>query len=188
MRRALCLAVLPVSLLCSGGVAYAQDGLDDPVTLFNTACLSGQARLSRTKFDDIAYGALPAPVRTVYGLAIDGARATPPAAPGDLEVPNRVLVSLPDKDMYLLLPASGAPGRAAEYCSVIWQGEHQDIAEAAAKAAIGDTKPLPVPALRPDTRYLSYRHSGTVITAAQLDRWTVLSIVSDPSTKERTTP
>ncbi|AJP73814.1 hypothetical protein [Sphingomonas hengshuiensis] len=187
--RAPHLVLLPLALLCGAGAAHAQSaGLEDPVTLFNTACIGGQARLSRTKFDDVAYAVMPRAARTLFGLALDGAKATPPVAPGDLDVPNRVMVTLPERDLYLLLPATGAPGRAAEACSVVWQGNHQADAQAAVEALVSGTKPVATPALPAGTRFVSYRHSGSVLTAAELDQWTVLSIVSEPAPKERTTP
>lgn len=186
---ALRFALFPLALLCGAGVAHAQGtGLEDPVTMFNTACVGGQARLSRSKFDDVAYAAMPVAARTLFGLAIDGVKATPPVAPGDLEVPNRVMVTIPERDMYLLLPAAGASGRAADTCSVVWQGNHHADAQAAIEALVSGAKPVPVPALRPGTRFVSYLHAGSVLIAAELDQWTVLSIVSEPSTKEQATP
>lgn len=189
MTSALRLALLPLALLGGAGAAHAQGAaLEDPVTMFTTACIGGQARLSRTRFDDVAYAAMPLPARTLFGLAVDGAKPTPPVAPGDLEVPNRVMATIPERDLYLLLPASGAPGRAAEVCAVVWQGAQFAEAQAALASFVGDAKPLTAPTPAAGTRFLSYRHSGSVLTAAERDQWTVLSIASEPSTKEQTTP
>jgi hypothetical protein len=177
--------------LLGGGAAHAQDAasLTDPVALFGAACASGQARLPRTKFDDVAYLATPLAARRAYALAArvpgKGGAVTPF---GDLEVPNRVLVRLPDRELYLILAAEGAEGAAAETCGVIWKGTHFDDAATAIGGYRADSATTAAPQLPAGARYTGFiGHAGTRMSGVELDQWTALAIVPD-TTKEQKTP
>ncbi|WP_404336489.1 hypothetical protein AB2M62_19435 [Sphingomonas sp. MMS12-HWE2-04] len=185
--KTLRLLVLPIALLC-GSAAHAQDAgsMTDPATLFGAACASGQARLPRSTFDDIAYGAMPVGARRAFALSLTKAGAKPAAAPvplGDLEVPNRVLTKFTGRDLFLLLPAAGLPGASADVCSVAWQGAHLDDAVTLVQNFTGTKAPL-----APGATYYAGTSDSHLVAAAQFDQWTVISIVPTTPSKEQKTP
>lgn len=186
MRAFRFLGLASAALLC-GATAGAQEAapLTDPGVLFSTACAGGQARLPRNQFDDVAYAVMPAGARAAFASTLAKGAAAAPL--GDLQVPNRVLTTLPDHDVYLLLPASGLPGAAAESCGVVWKGSAFDGALKVLQNLSG--KPAPAaPAPGQALRYHASSGAGHTLVAVERDQWTALTIVPDATSKEQKTP
>jgi hypothetical protein len=181
-----CLVVLGLSLLLVGGTAHAQQAepnLADPVTLFNTVCMGDRVKLPAKSFQQLSYAKLPKRAKDAFGFSLprDGwPRIKPPFALSEREVPNQLLALLPKKDVFLLLPAAGSDGEAADQCAVIWRGAHYTDAVKAVDLVV----PEPPPSLGRRARNLTYavRHSkGVVVGAAELNKWTVLRVAPDLS-------
>jgi hypothetical protein len=171
------LPALAGALLC-GAPACAQEAgpITDPGVLFSTACANGQARLPRNQFDDVAYAAMPVAARGAFATALGKGQAATPLA--DREVPNRILTTLPGRDVYLLLPAEGLPGATAGVCSVVWKGAMYDGAIHVLESVSGTTAPTPPSPAAPGsgTRYHQVVSGDHAIAATERDGWTALVI------------
>ena len=182
------LPALAGALLC-GAPACAQEvgPITDPGVLFSTACANGQARLPRNQFDDVAYAAMPAAARAAFATALGKGQAAAPLP--DRDVPNRILATLPDRGVYLLLPAEGMPGATASVCSVVWKGAMFDGAMLVITNLSGTAVPAPPTPATPGSgvRFHQSTSGDHSIAATERDGWTALVIQPATPSKERKT-
>jgi hypothetical protein len=156
----------------------------DPVSLFQSACLSGQAQLDPATVKALTFNDLPNHARDVIGRAIYRGPGAPayPATPLRKDVPNPIYRIGP-KDVFLIAtapePILGV--RFADSCMVVWKGDGFD----AARAII-----LPNAVNRSARHfasdYFSANDGQQVLTAALLNNWTVLK--ASPAATEPSPP
>jgi hypothetical protein len=182
------LPALAGALLC-GAPARAQEvgPITDPGVLFSSACANGQARLPRNQFDDVAYAAMPAQARGAFATALGKGQTAAPLP--DREVPNRILTTLPGRDVYLLLPAEGLPGATASVCAVVWKGAVFDAALNVMANLTGTAAPTPPTPAQPgaSVRFHQSTSGDHSIAATERDGWTALAIQPATPSKERKT-
>lgn len=178
------LSLAAFALLGAPAVAQQAIAVDDPIALFERVSLADQVRLDARAFESVRHGDLPEPVRKALGFALPaGSMASlTPGVLSDSDVPNRILVQVPRKEAYLLLPEPGAKGRAASVCAVLFRGSHY----AKAVAAVGRFAKIPDEAARvlADTgtgiNYMQLQSGGVVAGAAEFGGWTVLRAAPEP--------
>jgi len=167
--------------------AWGQDAaLTDPVTLFNTVCLGDKVSLSAKDFETTPFAGLPAGAKIAlsFSLPPGGVPNLQPRALPAPEMPNRLLAVLPKKDVFLILPAPGAPGSYAAFCAVAWRGDHYADALKVAQGLVPADSPVPLGTGIRGLNYAAFRGKGAIVGAAEYQQWTVLRIAPDETPTE----
>ena len=185
-----------VALLLSLSVAAqptAATGLRTPGEIFQAVCLADEVKLAVSDFRMIDFRSLP-----------DGAKAAmlrslPPeivggfakwSELGDGDVPNRLLLSLPKKKTYVVLPAPGEKGRMASQCAVVWRGNHYaDALKIANSAFEGKDMSAPLSSSKglPGMNSVSVTAEGRSVGAVEWNGWTIVRVAPDTSPGEQAT-
>lgn len=191
LRSVLAASVAAAATAGAVGADVPAADTSGPTSLFKTVCLADDAQLPASRFRSVNFDDLPAGVKEVIGLSLfepvpGRANRMAPIEEGD--VPNRLLVRLPDEDVFLLLPAPSSEGRAAQHCAVIWRGNHYAEALDAVDEAfrVKDVLALGPPSKGvPGTNFVRVQGGGRIASAAEFNGWTMIGAAPEMSTEEQ---
>jgi hypothetical protein len=189
------LALIGASLASAATAAVGADAptadTSSPTSLFKSVCLADEVRLPADRFRAVSFKKLPAGAKAVMEWSLvrpvpgDKTRMAPIR---EADVPNRLLVLLPDEESILLLPAPTSEGRAAQHCAVIWRGnDYAEALDAVDEAfQVKDALAL-VPPQRgvPGMNFIKVQGGGRIASAAEFKGWTMIRAAPETSAVEQ---
>jgi hypothetical protein len=173
-----------------GAAPANADTVYDPVQLFTSACVNGEAKLASGSVKPVAFRKLPAGVKQAVSMAPVGSEPVPSLGRRRkaADVPNRIFKVRGRRDFYLLLPAAGgnAAGGLGGQCTVVWPGDHFAEADAETRAALPLAGIPSFPVARPGFGYVAYRAGASNISVVVmlLNNWTMLKSQLEPAAAE----
>ena len=155
----------------------------DPASLVRSVCLADSVALPAKQFADIPYKKLPRAARAVLNRVAPGfvphrmvRQMNEPLAAA--EVPNRILVQLARKQVFLILPAPAASGLAAQMCAVAWKGKLSEAGEFLPGMANMPSAPATGP-LPGQLQIVRTNAFGVEIAAAEYNGWAIIGITPE---------
>ena len=163
------------ALLMLAAPAAATSVAADPISLFKSACFTGEihldpAQLHAVDFKHLPHAAKVAVARSIYR----GPGVSPyPIVPPQADMPNP-LYRIAGDQTYLVEPTPDEMrgSRFADSCIVVWRGDGFEQARSLIQP--GPPSPGTVTAHRAGIGYVSTHDGQRVLAAALVDNWTVL--------------